>query len=343
MSESNDPLPLATLILFAYNQEQFIREAVAGALAQTYSPLEIIISDDASTDNTFCIMQEMAAAYKGPHRIILNRTDRNQGCAHHVNSVVPLASGSWIVTAAGDDISFPERVNRLMQVAREDSSVTALCSAWRNIDEGGRECEPDADYQGRNGMARIREFRLNAPRFSFHGAASAWKRELYTAFPPLLPDVMHEDLVLTFRALLCGDIIALPDILVSYRRWGGNVSAGSNNQGENYFEKVVLREKRSGRWHKSLAAAYRQMQVDLDTTCDAKKQMGSGEIQWIRGEIENRIRKYELIGSWGQYPSGKRFVEMLKNTQNLKWTVPRIFGIDFFASVYAKIKSVLGE
>ena len=54
MSQSSRPL--ITFALMAYNQEQLIEEAVAGALAQTYSPLEIILSDDCSTDRTFSIM-----------------------------------------------------------------------------------------------------------------------------------------------------------------------------------------------------------------------------------------------------------------------------------------------
>jgi glycosyltransferase involved in cell wall biosynthesis len=47
--------PLITFALFAYNQEQFIAEAVQGALSQTYSPLEIILSDW-SADSTFHVM-----------------------------------------------------------------------------------------------------------------------------------------------------------------------------------------------------------------------------------------------------------------------------------------------
>ena len=42
--------PLVTFALFAYNQEQYIREAVEGAFSQTYEPLEIILSDDCSSD-----------------------------------------------------------------------------------------------------------------------------------------------------------------------------------------------------------------------------------------------------------------------------------------------------
>lgn len=59
--------PLVTFALFAYNQEDYVREAVQDAFAQTYEPLEIILSDDCSSDRTYQIMHEMAVAYRGPH------------------------------------------------------------------------------------------------------------------------------------------------------------------------------------------------------------------------------------------------------------------------------------
>ena len=71
--------PLITFALFAYNQEAYVREAIEGAFAQTYEPLEIILSDDCSTDRTFEIMQEMAAAYRGPHRVRVNLNPVNLG------------------------------------------------------------------------------------------------------------------------------------------------------------------------------------------------------------------------------------------------------------------------
>lgn len=79
--------PLITIAVFAYNQEEFIRDAVNGAFSQTYSPLEIILSDDCSSDRTFEIMQEMANTYQGPHRVICRRNPFNLGTALHVQTV----------------------------------------------------------------------------------------------------------------------------------------------------------------------------------------------------------------------------------------------------------------
>src|SRR5690606_870089 len=61
--------PLVTFAVLAYQQEDLIRQAIEAAFAQTYSPLEIILSDDGSGDRTFEVIERMAAAYDGPHSV----------------------------------------------------------------------------------------------------------------------------------------------------------------------------------------------------------------------------------------------------------------------------------
>ncbi len=55
--EATAARPLVTFALFAYNQEQYIREAVEGAFSQTYEPLEIILSDDCSSATRFILSE----------------------------------------------------------------------------------------------------------------------------------------------------------------------------------------------------------------------------------------------------------------------------------------------
>jgi glycosyltransferase involved in cell wall biosynthesis len=108
MPESSQK-PLLTFAVAGFNQEAFVEEAVKGAFSQTYSPLELILSDDCSQDRTFEIMREMAAVYRGPHRVILNRNPARRSIGGHINRIVELSKGELIITAAGDDISLPER------------------------------------------------------------------------------------------------------------------------------------------------------------------------------------------------------------------------------------------
>src|SRR5689334_14047932 len=82
--------PLLTFAVAGFNQEPFVEEAVKAAFAQTYSPLEIILSDDCSKDRTFEIMREMAASYRGPHRVVLNRNPVQRSIGGHLNRLVEL-------------------------------------------------------------------------------------------------------------------------------------------------------------------------------------------------------------------------------------------------------------
>jgi len=97
--------PLVTFALFAYNQEQYIRQAVEAALAQTYEPLEIIISDDCSSDSTFQVISDLAAGYTGPHTVVARRNANNLGLAAHISTVMEAVNGELVVVAAGDGVS----------------------------------------------------------------------------------------------------------------------------------------------------------------------------------------------------------------------------------------------
>src|SRR5436305_10570563 len=101
--------PLLTFVVASFNQEKYIEQAVRGALAQTYSPLEIIISDDCSRDRAFVIASEIISSYRGPHKVRLNRNPINLGIGGHVNRIMELCRGQLIIASAGDDVSLPNR------------------------------------------------------------------------------------------------------------------------------------------------------------------------------------------------------------------------------------------
>lgn len=136
-SQLNNERPLVTFALFAYNQEQYIREAIEGAFSQTYEPLEIILSDDYSSDRTFKIMQEMAAAYQGPHTIVVRRSSLNCGIIDHVLSVAKIASGELMCVAAGDDISLPNRTSAIVKSWHRNPKAVAFYSGCMDIDHNG--------------------------------------------------------------------------------------------------------------------------------------------------------------------------------------------------------------
>src|ERR1041385_1276597 len=132
--------PLLSFVVSCYNQEAFIREAVNGALAQTYSPLEIVISDDCSKDRTFAIAQETVASYKGPHLVQLNRNDRNLGIGGNVNRAMDFCHGELILLADGDDVSLPARTEVTYQAWEQfGKGPTSVCLTYTPISKDGPE------------------------------------------------------------------------------------------------------------------------------------------------------------------------------------------------------------
>lgn len=213
--------PLVTLALFTFNQERFIVDAINGALSQTYTPLEIIISDDCSSDNTWEIIQSELAHYAGPHKLIFNRNKTNLGIALHVNRVSKLAQGDLIVGAAGDDISLPLRVEKIFQAYEASKEKVAyIYSNISAIDEDGNKQEfslyaVQPEYLTAKWMAYSNGGAL--------GASSAWTKNIFTLFGPLPEKIIREDAILPFRAALAGKVLYVNEQLILYRRHGNNI------------------------------------------------------------------------------------------------------------------------
>ncbi|MBV9891711.1 MAG: glycosyltransferase family 2 protein, partial [Rhizobacter sp.] len=110
-----EPGHRACVLLLGYNQQQTIEAAIASVFAQRCEPLAIVLSDDASSDATFALMQAAAERYRGPHSVHARRNASNLGIGRHYNELLQATRAPLLVTAAGDDLSTPDRVARLLQ------------------------------------------------------------------------------------------------------------------------------------------------------------------------------------------------------------------------------------
>lgn len=205
---------LLSLVLFSYNQRPYLPAAVASVLAQTYSPLQIILSDDASTDGSADHLVDIANRYTGPHEILLNLNPHNLGFAEHINQVVRKCRGELIIVAAGDDISEPTRAEALFQSWKQTNFASgSLYSSFQEIDEHGVRGKISGNNFSPAFPRMVRHFNDGV-----HGCTHAWTPDLFTVFGPLRSDVVLEDRAIPFRAVLIGKITFLPTPLVRYRR-----------------------------------------------------------------------------------------------------------------------------
>ncbi|MFD2542033.1 glycosyltransferase family 2 protein [Lacinutrix gracilariae] len=106
--------PLVSICIPTYNGEAFIAEAMQSAIAQTYPNLEIIVSDDASKDNTISIIKSFKAQTKIPIHIYNHEPN---GIGANWNHSVRKANGAYIKFLFQDDALTPDCITKMMPLA----------------------------------------------------------------------------------------------------------------------------------------------------------------------------------------------------------------------------------
>ncbi len=221
--------PFVSFIVMAYNAEKFIAEAVDGAFAQTYDNMEIIISDDCSTDNTFAVIQDKVNAYMGSKPIRVLRNEKNLGIGAHLNKLWwDEAKGDWIVPSAGDDVSLPNRVDVMMNRAK--SNIGLINANFIQINSNS-EIVPKVDYIYKS--LEILESkniqRVILSGINVVGCCMALNKSMLIHFGPFLDGLVNEDVALAYRAIAFGDIIYIPEPLVKYRIHNSSISFTTTN------------------------------------------------------------------------------------------------------------------
>jgi len=271
--------PLVTFILVGYNQESFIREAISAAFTQTYSPLEIILSDDHSSDHTFELMRQAADAYEGPHQVVLNKTESNLGLAGNLNQCLELSRGGLIVVAAGDDVSCPDRTTKLVQrLLSTEEPVDMVCSYFEEIDEKSRP------------TGFVKEHVMFVPDMAMPvlnwkcgatGACVAYNRILFDKYGPLDRRVISEDWVFAFRAWLENGIALVKEPLVKHRTHSESISVMTRQ-----LSKLPNRDDRYRRRRKLQAGSLGIAEEWLKAWRNARP----GDSTKIEGDLEELVQ-----------------------------------------------------
>lgn len=254
MAEAN--WPVVTFAVMAYNQQEFIVDAVESAMAQDYPALELLVSDDCSTDSTFARIEELAREYRGSHRLRIHRNPVNLGLIAHVNQIFEMATGELIVIAAGDDLSLPGRTRELASRYFGDVRPGLIHSSVTRIDLQGRERGVWRPPLVSRSMSLL-DIALSSGLYI--GATAAWNPQLYRQFGPMLAAGSYEDLILGFRAALHGGIVYVDQPLVRYR-----VGAGLTSR--QVSQNLVVDFLRTERRHAELCLATLEQRL-MDLGC----------------------------------------------------------------------------
>ena len=206
---------LVSIALCTYNGARFLPQQLDSLLAQTYSNLEIVISDDRSTDNTLIILNDYAR--RDPRIKVITHTD-NVGLTRNFQRALLRCSGRYIAPCDQDDIWLPEKISTLIQ-ALADRSLAYCDSVF--VDEQGKPL-------GSRMSDVVCMITTDDPLpFAFanciSGHAMLFKREVLQFGIPVPPHFFYDWWLATVAAAL-GGVVYCDTPLVHYRQHGSNIT-----------------------------------------------------------------------------------------------------------------------
>lgn len=139
MSPHFKDIPLVSICIPTYQGEKFIKEALSSVLSQTYPHIEIIFSDDASTDKTV----EIAKLFKEKSSVNFNIIIHKQyGLVHNWNFCVSQAKGKYIKFLFQDDLLEPDCVEQMVKLAEQNEHIGLVFSPRGMILAEGADSDP---------------------------------------------------------------------------------------------------------------------------------------------------------------------------------------------------------
>lgn len=126
-------LPPVSVIMAAYNAEEYIAEAIESVLCQTHNRFELIIIDDGSTDSTL----EITKRYAAQDARIRSVTQPNMDQPASLNRALAMASNEWVAVLDADDVCMPERLERQLRALVDRPLARVLGTYAIEIDARG--------------------------------------------------------------------------------------------------------------------------------------------------------------------------------------------------------------
>ena len=217
--------PIVSVCIASYNYEAYVGEAIESVVNQTYTNWEIIIVDDASTDNSFFVIRDWQRRY--PDKIHFIHSPENKGVCHSFNLAFKTAKGKYIALLGSDDRMQATRLEQQVQYLADHQEVGVVCSLINIIDSQGEPSYSESLFDN-----PIVDLKTQLLEGNFLNAPSAMIRSevfekvgLYNEALPYTQDFDH-----WLRILPYYEIQRIPEKLTDYRVHGENLSVKGDDQ-----------------------------------------------------------------------------------------------------------------
>ncbi len=229
--------PSISVIMPAYNAQQFLALAIQSVLCQTFFDFEFLIINDGSTDNSLNIIK----SFSDKRIVILNNTE-NIGLVNSLNKAIALAKGKYIARMDADDICMPSRLAEQYEFLEANSFITVVATFIDFIDENGKKTgywALDRKANTQNGIKNIsvKECCIAHPTIMINTIVA--QKYKYN------PSQLHcEDYDLWLRLLADGYKIGkINDPLLMYRVHSKSITQIDNKKVNTYFKIANCKKK----------------------------------------------------------------------------------------------------
>ncbi len=211
---------LVSIVLCTYNGNFFIDDQLQSILRQTYNNIEIIISDDVSTDGTYEKLEKFA---QKDSRIRLFRNITNLGYNKNFSKACSLANGNYIAIADQDDVWEASKIELLLPALINENNVVLVHCLSANFENINKPSLKNFRFMKAFSGNDIRQLFMRNP---ISGHSMLLKRELLNVALPF-PEAGYYDWWLVLNACCLGEIKAVEKILVWHRVHEGNATGAA--------------------------------------------------------------------------------------------------------------------
>ena len=125
--------PQISIILPTFNSEQYLKDCLSSVQRQTYANFEVVIVNDASTDDSLNIIRTFLESDK---RFKLINLRKNVGVSEARNIALKHVSGDYVIFLDSDDILLEEYLNKMLTIALAEQATIAVSNYWLLFDSG---------------------------------------------------------------------------------------------------------------------------------------------------------------------------------------------------------------
>lgn len=217
-----------SVVICVYNQQNFIRDTLNSVLGQTYKNLEIIVSDDGSTDDTPNIIREYEKQY--PDKIVAVFSTINTGIPANINRGLARRTGEYTAWLDGDDLMLPTKIEKQVALLKKFPEATGC---YHDVEVFDSETNQALGKMNElyNGLSVLKQGRLRdwmVPRYYFVPSSIMARTSACPAhgFDTRLKHLSEG--LFFIEVFRDGILLSINEILARYRRHSKNITGNQN-------------------------------------------------------------------------------------------------------------------